>query len=73
MNVAGAASSMKVDIRTKAGDPTTSLTSASKSPNPDGTVSVLVQDEDRMGEAAMIVVLSSDGTVMKQILTTIGG
>ena len=73
MNVAGAPSSMKVDIRTKAGDPTTSLISASKSPNPDGTVSVLVQDEDRMGEAAMIVVLNSDGTVMKQILTTIGG
>ena len=73
INIAGATSSMKVDIRTKAGDPTTSLTIASKSPNSDGTVSVLVQDEDRMGEAAMIVVLNSDGTVMKQILTTLGG
>lgn len=73
MHVAGATSNMKVDIRTKAGDPTTSLATASKSPNADGTFSVLVQDEDRMGEAAMIVVLNSDGTVMKQILTTIGG
>ncbi len=73
MNVAGATSGMKVDIRTKAGDPATSLTTTSKSPNADGTVSVLVQDEDRMGEAALIVVLHSDGTVIKQILTTIGG
>ncbi len=73
MIVVGAASGMKVDIRTKAGDPTTSLTTTSKSPNTDGTVSMLVQDGDRMGEAALIVVLNSDGTVMKQILTTIGG
>jgi len=73
MNVAGTTSSMKVDIRTKAGDPTTSLTTASKSPNADGTVSVLVQDEDRMGEAALIVVLNSDGMVMQQTLTIIGG
>jgi len=73
MNIAGADSGMKVDIRTKAGDPTTSLTSTSKSPNADGTASVLIQDEERMGEAALIVVLNGDGTVLQQILTTIGG
>ncbi len=73
MNVAGATLGMKVDIRTKAGDSTTSLLSASKSPNADGTISVLILDEERMGEAALIVVLNNDGTVIKQFLTTIGG
>ncbi len=63
---------MKVDIRTKAGDPSTSLTK-SKHPNLDGTVSLLVEDEERMGEAALIVLLDSDGKPMKHVPTTIGG
>jgi len=72
ITVTGTTSGMKVDIRTKAGDPNTSLTKP-KPPNPDGTVSLLVEDDDRMGEAALIVILDSDGTPMKQVPTTIGG
>ena len=44
-----------------------------KPPNPDSTVSILVEDDDRMGEAALIVILDGDGTPMKQVPTTIGG
>jgi hypothetical protein len=72
ISVTGTSSDMKVDIRTKAGDPSTSLTK-SKPPNSDGTVSLLVEDEDRMGEAALIVILDSEGKPMKHIPTTIGG
>ena len=63
---------MKVDIRTKAGDPMTSLTK-SRPPNPDGTVSLIVEDEDRIGEAALIVILDNDGKPMKHVPITIGG
>jgi hypothetical protein len=72
ITVTGTASGMTVDIRTKAGDPKTSLTKP-KPLNADGTVSLLVQDDDRLGEAALIVILDSDGTPMKQVPTTIGG
>jgi len=72
ITVIGTTSGMKVDIRTKAGDPNTSLTKP-KPPNSDSTVSLLVEDDDRMGEAALIVILDSDGTPMKQISTIIGG
>src|SRR6266851_736053 len=72
ITVTGTTSGMKVDIRTRAGDPNTSLTKP-KPPISDGTVSLLVEDDDRMGEAALIVILDSDGTPMKQISTIIGG
>jgi len=63
---------MIVDIRTKAGDPSTSLTKP-KPPNANGTVSLIVEDEDRMGEAALIVILDRDEKPMKHMATTIGG
>ena len=72
ITVTGTASGMKVDIRTKAGDPKTSLTKP-KPLNADGTISLLVEDDDRLGEAALIVILDSNGTPMKQVPTTIGG
>jgi hypothetical protein len=73
MQIAGMVQGLKVDIRSKAGDPTTSLLALSKAPSEDGSVSVLVEDEDRVGEAAAIVVLGNDGLVSAQIFTTIGG
>jgi hypothetical protein len=73
MNIVGPLEDIKVDIRSKAGDPKTSLIASAKSPNADGTTSLLIEDEDRVGEAAFIVVFSGDGTVRKQTLVTIGG
>jgi len=72
VTLAGAVPGLVVDLRTKAGDPATSITT-SKSPNTDGTVSLLVKDEDRLGEAALIVVVAPNGTVITQIPTMVGG
>ena len=41
-----------VDIRTKAADPATSIVDKPKAAGADGQVSLLVADDDRMGEAA---------------------
>lgn len=71
--VAGVTPGMLVDLRTKAGDPATSLIAAPMPPHPDGTVSLLVQDEDHQGEAAFLVVVATNGTVSIQFLTTVGG
>jgi hypothetical protein len=73
MNITGTVQDMKVDVRSKAGDPATSLLAMPKSLKEEGSVSVLVEDEDRMGEAALIVVFNSDGLVSAQTLITIGG
>jgi len=73
MNIVGPLEDLKVDIRSKAGNPKTSFISTPKSPNVDGTISVLIEDEDRVGEAGFIVVLTTDGMVRKQTLVTIGG
>jgi len=73
MTIIGSAPSIQVDIRTKAGDPNTTLITTLKSPKSDGTISLVVPNEDRMGEAALIVILDKDGTVIKQISTIIGG
>jgi PglZ domain len=73
MNIVGPLEDIQVDIRSKAGDPKTSLIATAKSPNADGTTSLLIEDEDRVGEAALIVILSGDGTVRKQTPVIIGG
>lgn len=72
MHITGVTPGMKVDMRTKAGDATTSLIGTPTIPNADGSVSLLVEDDDRMGEPVLIVVLNSDGTITKQISTIIG-
>lgn len=73
MVVSGILPGMKVDIRTKAGDATTSLIETPAIPAPDGKVSVLVENDEKEGLSALIVVLKSDGTVSKQISTIVGG
>lgn len=73
MRIAGAIPGMLVDIRTKSGDPSTTLARVPKVLSADDIVSLLIQDEDRIGAIAQIVVLDKDGIVCKQILTTIGG
>jgi PglZ domain len=72
LRVVGAAHGMLVDIRSKAGDGTSSI---GKAPMPvaDGTASLLVVDEDRTGTAAFIVVIDANGAISKQIMTTVGG
>lgn len=73
VRVGGATPEMRVDIRSKAGDPATSLATSPKAPGQEGKTSLLVEDEDRIGEAVFVVVLAESGLVRAQILTTIGG
>ncbi|HEU5374299.1 MAG TPA: BREX-1 system phosphatase PglZ type B [Ktedonobacteraceae bacterium] len=64
---------MKVDLRSKAGDASSSFLGDAVTPLADGRVSVLVENEDALGTSALIVVLKSDGSVSKQSATIIGG
>jgi hypothetical protein len=70
--IIGAQAGMTVDIRTKSGDPKSSLVAMPKSPGEDGVVSLLIEDEDRMDTAVFIVVLDDAGTLKAQIMTKIG-
>jgi hypothetical protein len=71
--IVGAGPDMLVDLRTKAGDPATSLVGVARPPQDDGSVSLLVVDDDQLGAAALIVVLAADGTVLAQAPTVVGG
>ena len=55
------------------GDPSTTLTMGGKELGPEGEVSLLVEDADREDEAALIVVVGPDGTVLAQVSTIVGG
>jgi hypothetical protein len=44
-----------------------------RSPGVDGVVSVLVEDEDRLSEAAIVVLLDAEQRVIAQQATIIGG
>jgi len=73
IQVANASISMSVDLRTKAADPATSLTSGVKALDAAGAASLVVLDESREEEAVLVVVLDAAGTVIAQQATTVGG
>ena len=68
----GSATGAGVDIRTKGGDPSTTLTAGGKKIGDEGEVSLLVEDADREDEAALVVVIGSDGAVLAQKSTIVG-
>ncbi|MXZ22478.1 MAG: BREX-1 system phosphatase PglZ type B [Caldilineaceae bacterium SB0665_bin_25] len=73
ITVEGSAAGAHVDIRTKGGDASTTLAMGGKGLGAEGKVSLLVEDADREDEAALIVVVGPDGTVLAQTSTIIGG
>ena len=73
ITVDGSAASAYVDIRTKGGDPSTTLTMGGKELGSEGEVFLLVEDADREDEAALVVVVGPDGTVLSQTSTIVGG
>lgn len=73
IRVEGAAPGISVDLRSKAGDPTSSVANSPREPDTDGYVSLVVEDDDRQGEAIFVVVLASNGLPCAQMHTTIGG
>ena len=61
-----------VDIRTKANAADTSLTTAPKTTDASGQVSLIVPDDDQAGAAAVVVLLDVLGNVLSKVATTIG-
>ncbi|MHB8576499.1 MAG: BREX-1 system phosphatase PglZ type B [Dehalococcoidia bacterium] len=73
VTIAGPVAGLLADLRSRPGDAASSLAGGAKRFRDDGTVSLLVADEERAGEAAAIVVLDAAGRVLAQTLTTTGG
>ena len=72
ITIEGTAIGTHVDIRTKGGDSSTTLTAGGKEIGAEGKVSLLVEDADREDTAALVVVIGSDGAVLTQKSTIVG-
>ncbi len=70
--VEGAAPGQRVDIRSKAALASSSL-AASDKPLDGGKASLAVADDEHMGAAAVVVVMSAEGEVLQKQATTVGG
>lgn len=70
--VEGAEPGQRADIRTKAALASSSL-AASDKPLDGGKASLAVADDEHMGAAAVVVVLSAEGEVLHKQVTTVGG
>ncbi|OJU89972.1 MAG: hypothetical protein BGO13_09255 [Burkholderiales bacterium 66-5] len=70
--VDGAEPGQRVDIRTKAALASSSLAPTDK-PLDGGKASLAVADDEYMGTAAVVVVLSAEGEVLQKHVTTVGG
>jgi hypothetical protein len=66
-------SQLSVDIRTQAGNPASSVVVGVKQFKNNGTASVVVEDEGLEGQQATVVLLDSDGVLVAQVATVIGG
>jgi hypothetical protein len=70
--VEGAPENATLDLRSRAADPTSSLSQ----PRPirtDGSAALFVEDDRREGEDVQIVVIGQDGKVLAQVATIVGG
>jgi hypothetical protein len=71
VRIEGTAPDLRVDMRTKAADPSTSIT-AIKYVSAEGPTSLLVEDDSYEGVAAVVVLLTADGRVLDRQSTTVG-
>jgi hypothetical protein len=71
VEVSGADAGWQVDLRTAAGDASSTL--AAPHPVTDGRASLLVEKDDRIGAPAVVVLLSPDGQVVAKRSTLVGG
>ena len=62
-----------VDIRLEAGNKDSSVVLSTKNLSENGTASVVVEDEDSQGTQAFVVILDSNGNILNQATTIIGG
>ncbi|AGW91524.1 hypothetical protein N234_15955 [Ralstonia pickettii DTP0602] len=72
VEVDSASPGLNVDIRTKPALASTSLVASAK-PVDGGKASLAIADDEHMGSAAVVVVLSTTGDVLQKQATTIGG
>lgn len=72
IRVDGAMPGISIDLRSKAGDPKSSVVNSPREPDTEGYVSLIVEDDDRQGEAIFVVVLGLNGLPCAQMHTTIG-
>lgn len=71
--VDGKYGSLSLDIRTQAGDPTSSVVVSVKPLKDNGTASVVVENEELQGRAAHLVLLNVVGELVAEANTVIGG
>jgi len=71
VEVSGADAGCQVDLRTAAGDAGSTL--AALQPVEDGRASLLVEDDDKIGNPAVVVLLSPNGQVVAKRSTLVGG
>lgn len=72
--VGGSSAGMRVDVRTRQSDPTTSLLAdrQARETTADGKVTVYLEDDADIGKSAEIVLLDSSGQVVFSLPTTLG-
>lgn len=71
--VEGAGAGITIDLRRRAADPGSSLAITPRPTSSSGSAALVVEDEDRMGENAVVVVLDQEGAVLSQRPTIVGG
>ncbi len=62
-----------IDIRTKPADAASTVVTARKGAGAEGQASLTVPDDDRIGDAAVVVVLDGNGQIQAQEPTIVGG
>jgi hypothetical protein len=71
--VEGAAAGSRVDIRTKVAEPKSSVAGKGKIVDEEGRASLVVENPDLAGTAAVVVLLNANDGVVAKLPTTIGG
>jgi hypothetical protein len=71
--VEGNFSGLSLDVRSQAGDASSTVVVGSKPLKDNGTASVVVEDEDMAGREATVVLIDAHGSLVAQFDTVIGG
>ncbi len=73
VTIEGDLAGLRLDLRTHAGNPSTTVAMSERPFKADGTASVVLKEEDLVGHEATIVILDADGTLIAQQSTVLGG
>jgi hypothetical protein len=71
--VEGDFAGLSFDIRTQPGNQNSSITVSAKKLKSNGTASVVIEDEDREGDEATVVLVDENGGLVAQVATIVGG